>query len=48
MSPAISFDQVAFDYGYKPVLRDVTFSIREGEFVGLIGPNGGGRPPCSS
>jgi ABC-type Mn2+/Zn2+ transport system ATPase subunit len=27
----------------RNVLRDVTFSIREHELVGLIGPNGGGK-----
>ncbi|MCG7622506.1 ABC transporter ATP-binding protein [Epibacterium sp. Ofav1-8] len=27
----------------RPVLRDVSFTLREGEFVGLLGPNGAGK-----
>jgi iron complex transport system ATP-binding protein len=27
----------------KPILHDITFGIKEGAFVGLIGPNGSGK-----
>lgn len=30
-------------YGPKVVLRDITFKLNAGEFVGLIGPNGSGK-----
>lgn len=29
--------------GGKPVLKGLSFSVEEGEFVGLIGPNGAGK-----
>ncbi len=34
---------VAKDYGDHPVLHDVTFSVRRGERVAIIGPNGIGK-----
>ncbi len=43
---AIEFDQVCFDYPSrpdKPVLRDVTFSVRPGEAVAVVGPSGAGK-----
>ncbi|MBE0644046.1 MAG: ABC transporter ATP-binding protein [Bacteroidetes bacterium] len=41
--PGIVFDHVQFSYGETPVLRDVTFAVEPGEFVGVIGPNGAGK-----
>lgn len=41
---AIEIDQVWFSYGGKDeVLRDVSLSLKKGEFLGIIGPNGGGK-----
>ncbi len=41
---AIAFDHVAFDYdGEAAVLRDVSFTIEPGQFVGLVGPTGAGK-----
>ncbi len=30
-------------YDHEPVLEDVTLSVRQTDFIGLIGPNGGGK-----
>ena len=41
---AIQFDHVAFAYDpAAPVLKDVTFSIATGQFVGIVGTTGGGK-----
>lgn len=40
----LTFDRVSYAYaGGKPVLQDLSFSIHEGERVGLIGANGAGK-----
>jgi iron complex transport system ATP-binding protein len=36
-------DKIGFSYNGAWILRDVTFAIEPGEFVGLIGPNGSGK-----
>lgn len=41
--PLIEFDQVAFSYQSTPVLKQVSFQVFPGEFIGMIGPNGGGK-----
>ncbi len=33
-------------YRKRPVLRDVSVSVRRGEAVGLLGPNGAGKTTC--
>ncbi len=30
-------------YGSKVVLRDITFKLKTGEFIGIVGPNGSGK-----
>ena len=41
--PAISFRDVNFSYDSQPVLEDVNLTIGQGEFVSIVGPNGGGK-----
>lgn len=40
---AIEFDGVDFAFGDVPVLSDITMNVAAGEFLALIGPNGGGK-----
>jgi len=42
-SAALQVDHVSFAYENKRVLKDVGFSLRHGEFMALIGPNGSGK-----
>jgi ABC-type multidrug transport system fused ATPase/permease subunit len=40
----IAFEHVAFRYDSEaPVLRDVSFRIEPGQFVGIVGPTGSGK-----
>lgn len=43
MIPDIALEQVSFSYGRRPVLSDITFEVPQGEFLVIIGPNGGGK-----
>ncbi|MER8744522.1 ABC transporter ATP-binding protein [Mesorhizobium sp. M1004] len=40
---AIEFDKVTLTYGGRRVLSDVSFSLPQGAFVGLLGANGAGK-----
>ncbi len=39
----LTFSHVAAGYGEKNILEDITLSIKEGDFAGLIGCNGAGK-----
>ncbi|MGB5921408.1 MAG: ABC transporter ATP-binding protein [Syntrophobacteria bacterium] len=41
--PIIEVKDVWFFYNAIPVLQDVNFTVRGGDFVALLGPNGGGK-----
>ena len=42
--PAIVFEDVTYGYvAGEPTLQAASFSIEKGEFIGIIGPNGGGK-----
>ncbi|CAJ1336106.1 unnamed protein product [Effrenium voratum] len=48
---AIEFENVKFFYPFRPaiqVLKGVSFKIRQGQAVGLVGPSGGGKSTVMS
>ena len=49
MNERLTFDHVAFHYQHdQPVLKDVSFSIKAGEMVGIVGPTGSGKSTVMS
>lgn len=43
MQKLIEIKDVTAGYGNKTVLKDVSLDVLEGDFLGIIGPNGGGK-----
>lgn len=41
--PVIEVNDVTFAYAGVPAVKDLSFSVSEGDYVGVIGPNGGGK-----
>lgn len=41
--PVISIDHLWAGYDSETILEDVTFSMYQDDYIGLIGPNGGGK-----
>ncbi len=39
----IEFDRVSFQVDGKPILSDISFSVRPGQTVAVMGPTGGGK-----
>jgi len=42
-APIIELSGVTFSYGAAPVVEGVDLSVEEGEFLGVVGPNAGGK-----
>lgn len=41
--PAVELEGVTAGYGGVPAVEDVSLRVEAGEFLGLVGPNGGGK-----
>ena len=39
----LRFDNVSFNYGVKPVFNEVSFGVREGAKITVMGQNGAGK-----
>ena len=42
-NPALSIEHITVHFGGLVAVSDMTFTVKEGEVVGLIGPNGAGK-----
>lgn len=40
---AIKLKEVSFSYGGPLILEGINLTVKRGEFIGLVGPNGGGK-----
>lgn len=45
-SSGLSISHIGKSYGRRPVLRDISMTLRRGEVVALLGPNGAGKTTC--
>jgi zinc transport system ATP-binding protein len=39
----IRLEKISYGYGKKKVIEDVSLQMEAGDFIGMIGPNGGGK-----
>lgn len=40
---SIEVKNLSFSYGDRPVLHDISFKVKKGEFLSILGPNGVGK-----
>jgi zinc transport system ATP-binding protein len=45
---AIELEDVWFAYEKTTILQNVSLALEQGEFLGIIGPNGGGKTTLPS
>src|SRR5205823_8234491 len=43
MPPIINAQQISKTYGIAPLFQKISFTVSEGDRIGLIGPNGAGK-----
>ncbi len=39
----VELKDISFSYGNEKVLQDISFNVHLGDYLGIIGPNGGGK-----
>ena len=43
LKPILKLDKVSFSFKNRPILDTISFSLNQGEILGLLGPNGVGK-----
>ncbi len=43
LTTIIRLEHVSFSYGEEPAVSDISLGVHKGDYLGLIGPNGGGK-----
>ncbi|MFH1776426.1 MAG: ABC transporter ATP-binding protein [Candidatus Omnitrophota bacterium] len=43
MMNMLRIDSLSSGYDHREVIRDISFSVEKGDFIGIIGPNGAGK-----
>jgi subfamily B ATP-binding cassette protein MsbA len=43
LQKSIEFKNVNFAYGEKPILKNISFTLKAGQMIALVGPSGGGK-----
>ena len=47
MAAVVQAERLTKNYGSRPAVVDLDFSVEQGEVFGYLGPNGAGKPPPS-
>jgi len=40
---AVQIRNLSIFYGQKPALEEICLDVKDGDYLGIIGPNGGGK-----
>ena len=45
--PLLTTSSIGITYGVDIIFSNINVEINERARIGIVGPNGGGKPPCS-